>query len=72
MIIYCLDCLLDGSPPADTSAHGTIHEGRAICVRHLKRVVDTACAERIQVPMHEHEPIQRLSMHERLGQPVRA
>lgn len=51
MIIYCRDCLIDGVPLADTPAHGTIHDGRAICIDHLKVSIGGAIADEIPVPM---------------------
>lgn len=51
MIVYCRDCLFDGVPLSDIPSHGTIHEGRAICLNHLTRVVDQVIAEQIPLPM---------------------
>lgn len=47
MIIYCRDCLLEGTELADTADAGTIHEGRAVCLRHFKGLLEGVLAERI-------------------------
>lgn len=50
MIIYCRDCLLEGIRLVDTPSHGTIHEGRAVCIRHFKRLLEGVLADRVQEP----------------------
>ena len=51
MLIYCRDCLLEGVLLADSPSHGTIHEGRAICIWHLRQAVDDVIRDRIPLPM---------------------
>lgn len=53
MIIYCRDCLLDGIAMADSPNHGTIHEGKALCIRHLKRQLEGVLAQRVQDPTYD-------------------
>jgi hypothetical protein len=56
MIMYCRQCLFEGMALSDTPAHGTIHEGQALCLYHFSKQVEPLLEKRIMASLVMDSP----------------